>query len=104
MTTTIDAPGLAKISASNLARDLNNERQRKLRRSQEARARRAVKHVGLKAAQVTDAEQLIAITEALAAEIRRDPAAVVELEMMLRKLPAAGEPGKSPTIDRSPSS
>ena len=30
MTTTIDAPGLAKISASNLVRDLNNERQRKL--------------------------------------------------------------------------
>ena len=32
-----------------------------------------------------DAAQLIAITEALAAEIRRDPAAIVELEITLRE-------------------
>ena len=31
MSTTIDAPGLAKVSRANLIRDLHNERQRKLR-------------------------------------------------------------------------
>jgi hypothetical protein len=41
MSTTIDAPGLAKISAIDRVRDLHNERQRKLRR---------LKHVQLKLA------------------------------------------------------
>ena len=41
MTTTIDAPGLAKISASNLVRDINNERQRKLRRLKRAQLKLA---------------------------------------------------------------
>ena len=58
----------------------------------------------LKTRSRADAEQLVAMKEALAAEARCTSAAVVELEMMLRKLPATGEPEKSPTIDRSPSS
>ena len=41
MTTTIDAQGLAKISASNLARYINNERQRKLRRLKRAQLKLA---------------------------------------------------------------
>ena len=39
--TTIDAPGLAKLSASSLVRVLNNERQRKLRRLKRAQLKLA---------------------------------------------------------------
>lgn len=40
----------------------------------------------IKVGSKAEAEQLIAITEALAAEMRRDPAAVIELEMAVEKI------------------
>jgi hypothetical protein len=41
MSTTIDAPGLAKISAGDRVRDLHNERQRKLRQLKRVRRKLA---------------------------------------------------------------
>lgn len=48
MSTTIDAPGLAKVSRANLVRDLHNERQRKLRRLKRER----LKFAGLQALKI----------------------------------------------------
>ena len=48
MSTTIDAPGLAKVSRANLFRDLHNERQRKLRRLKRER----LKFAGLQALKI----------------------------------------------------
>jgi hypothetical protein len=42
MTTTIDAPGLAKVSSGDLIRELTNERARVKRRRENARAKFAV--------------------------------------------------------------
>jgi hypothetical protein len=85
MSITIDAPGLAKISADVRARDLHNDRQRKLRR---------LKHVQLKLAGLRALKQDLQpylqpgdfdhIEDRLSAEVTRRLAEEAELARHLR--------------------